>query len=57
MNNREINYIRLPEDIKFLLEFCRELLRKVKNCNPNHDLPVSFEQIRRLRRIEQMYMK
>ena len=55
MSNLEDNYIRIPEDIKFLLEFCRILLRKIKDNNPNKEIPVSIEQIKRLRSIEQIY--
>ncbi len=53
--NLENNYIRIPEDIKFLLEFCRELLRIVKEGNLNNELPVSIEQLKRLRIIEKIY--
>jgi hypothetical protein len=47
--------IRIPEDTNFLLEFCRILLRKVEENNPNKEIPVSIEQIKRLRSIEQIY--
>jgi hypothetical protein len=57
MSDLENNYIRIPEDISFLLEFCRALLRKIKDGNPNKDLPVSIEQLKRLRSIEQIYLK
>ncbi|MFX0024413.1 MAG: hypothetical protein ACFE9S_18995 [Candidatus Hermodarchaeota archaeon] len=53
----ENNYIRIPEDIKFLLEFCRDLLRKIKDGSPNKELPVSIEQLKRLRIIEKIYVK
>jgi len=55
MSDSEDRYIRIPDDIKFLLEFCRELLRKFKNDYPNNEIPVSFEQIKKLRSIEQIY--
>lgn len=57
MKNLENNYIRIPEDIKFLLEFCRDLLRKIKDGSPNKELPVSIEQLKRLRIIEKIYVK
>ncbi|MFX1374107.1 MAG: hypothetical protein ACFFCE_19830 [Promethearchaeota archaeon] len=53
----ENNYIRIPDDINFLLEFCRNLLRQIKNDNPNKEIPVSVEQLKRLRNIEQIYTK
>ncbi|MFX1366936.1 MAG: hypothetical protein ACFE9Y_18595 [Promethearchaeota archaeon] len=57
MSNLENNYIRIPDDINFLLEFCRNLLRQIKNDNPNKEIPVSVEQLKRLRNIEQIYTK
>ena len=55
MTNLEDKYIRIPEDINFLLDFCRVLLRKVRDGNRNKELPVSIEQLKRLRNIEQIY--
>lgn len=57
MKNLENSYIRIPEDIKFLLEFCRNLLGKIKEGDPNKELPVSIEQLKRLRIIEKIYAK
>jgi len=51
------NYIRIPDDINFLVDFCRELLRKFKENYPTNEIPVSIEQIKRLRSIEQIYME
>jgi hypothetical protein len=55
MSVSEDRYIRIPDDINFLLEFCRILLREIKKINPTNNLPVSFEQLKRLRTIEQIY--
>ena len=51
------NYIRIPDDINFLVDFCRELLRKFKENYPTNEIPVSIEQIKKLRSIEQIYME
>ncbi|MFX0105664.1 MAG: hypothetical protein ACFE75_09250 [Candidatus Hodarchaeota archaeon] len=56
MSMAEDRYIRIPEDIHFLLEFCRELLRLIKDNNPDEEIPVSVEQLKRLRDIEQIYI-
>lgn len=53
----EDKYIRIPDDINFLLEFCRELLRNYKENCPNNEVPVSFEQLKRLRSLEQIYVE
>jgi len=55
MSESEDRYIRIPDDIHFLLELCRDLLRKYKETYPNNEIPVSFEQLKRLRSIEQIY--
>ena len=55
MSESEDRYIRIPDDIHFLLELCRDLLRKYKETYPNNEVPVSFEQLKRLRSIEQIY--
>jgi hypothetical protein len=57
MSNLEDKYIRIPEDINFLLDVCRSLLRKFKDCDRNTELPVSVEELKRLRNIEQIYKK
>jgi hypothetical protein len=57
MSDSKDKYIRIPEDINFLLEFCRDLLRKNKDINPSNEMPVSIEQIKRLRSIEQIYIE
>jgi hypothetical protein len=51
----EDKYIKLLEDINFLLELCRVLLRRIKTYNPNKEIPVSIEELKRLRSIEQIY--
>ncbi|MFX0144873.1 MAG: hypothetical protein ACFE9C_12430 [Candidatus Hodarchaeota archaeon] len=57
MSNFENHYIKIPEDINFLLEFCRVLISKIKDDNPNKEIPISIEQLKRLRSIEQVYSK
>ncbi|MHA2392578.1 MAG: hypothetical protein ACXAEX_11600 [Promethearchaeota archaeon] len=48
-------YRQKPEDINFLLELCRVFLRKFKD--NNEEIPVSLEQLKRLRSIDQSYTK
>lgn len=57
MNMTEDKYIKVPEDITFLLELCRVLLRRIRTENPNVDIPVSIDEIKRLRSIEEIYNK
>jgi hypothetical protein len=53
----EDKYIEIPEDITFLLELCRVLLRRIRADNPTEDIPVSIDEIKRLRNIEEIYNK
>ncbi len=57
MSDSEDRYIRIPDDIHFLLEFCRNLLRKYKDNYPTNEIPVSIDQLKKLRSIEQIYME
>ncbi len=57
MNSSENNYIRIPNDIAFLLDLCRGLIRWFKEDNPNKELPINFKQLTRLRNIEKIYTK
>ena len=50
----EDRYIKIPEDINFLLELCRVLLRRIRADNPNEDIPVTIEELKRLRSIEEI---
>ncbi|MFX1574252.1 MAG: hypothetical protein ACFFB0_16030 [Promethearchaeota archaeon] len=52
MNGREVKNLQIPDDIDFLLDLCRDLIRIFKKCNPNKDLPINREQIAKLRNIE-----
>ncbi|MFW9782477.1 MAG: hypothetical protein ACFFFB_09365 [Candidatus Heimdallarchaeota archaeon] len=47
------SYGRKIEDINFLLEVCRVLLRKLREMN--EDIPFGIEEIKRLRDIEDVY--
>ncbi|MFX1280793.1 MAG: hypothetical protein ACFFA3_15565 [Promethearchaeota archaeon] len=53
----EDRYIKVPEDITFLLELCRVLLRRIRTDNPNQDIPVSINELKRLRSLEEIYSK
>jgi len=57
MINLKNNYIKIPDDIKFLLDFCRDLMRKIKEDNPNKVVPINSEQLTRLRNIEKIYTR
>lgn len=57
MNMTEDRYIKVPEDITFLLELCRVLLRRIRTDSPNQDIPVSIDEIKRLRSLEEIYSK
>ena len=52
MINPNNEYIKIPDDIKFLLNLCRDLISYFRSINPNKELPISYNQISRLRRIE-----
>ncbi|MFX0029653.1 MAG: hypothetical protein ACFE8B_10615 [Candidatus Hermodarchaeota archaeon] len=51
----ENKYIKIPEDINFLLELCRILLRRIRADNPNEDIPITIEELKRLRSIKETY--
>ena len=55
--NFENGYIRIPDDIEFLLDICRDLIRWFKEENPYKEIPINIEQLTRLRNIEQIYTK
>jgi hypothetical protein len=44
--------IQIPEDIDFLLELCRDLIRLLKQSNPHQEIPINREQIAKLKSIE-----
>lgn len=46
------DYIKIPDDIEFLLDLCRDLIGYFRSENPNKELPINFDQISRLRSIE-----
>lgn len=51
MNNFGNNYIQIPEDIEFLLDLCRDLIRVLRENCPNNDLPIDRNQMAKLNRI------
>jgi len=51
MNNFENKDIKISDDIDFLLDLCRDLIKFVKKTNPNKDIPIEREQIAKLTRI------
>ena len=57
MINLKNNYIKIPDDIEFLLDFCRDLIRKIKEDNPNKAVSINSEQLTRLRNIEKIYTR
>jgi len=57
MINIENNYIKIPDDIEFLLDFCRALIRKIKEDYPNRVVPINSKQLTRLRNIEKIYTR
>ncbi len=57
MIHLENNYIKIPDDIEFLLDFCRDLMRKIKEDNPNKVVSIKSEQLTRLRNIEKIYTR
>ena len=57
MINLKNNYIKIPDDIEFLLDFCRALMKKIKEDNPNKVVPINSEQLTRLRNIEKIYVR
>jgi len=57
MSSSEDKFIRIPEDIEFLLDICRNLLKIIKESNPSKEMPFNIEQYKRLRRIEKIYTR
>ena len=55
MNEFENNYIRIPDDIEFLLNLCRDLIRIIKESNQNEEVPITAEKLARLRMIRKLY--
>ena len=51
MTNNENNYIRIPNDVEFLLELCRDLLKTLKTYSPNEDIPINRDQLAKLNAI------
>ena len=51
MSNFENKIINISDDIDFLLDLCRDLIKFVKKVNPNKDIPIEREQIAKLNRI------
>jgi len=43
----------MSEDMKFLLDLCRELIRVFKKCNQNKELPIDRNQLAKLKSIEE----
>lgn len=52
MNNSEKKYINIPNDIDFLLDLCRNLIKLFRDSFPNNDIPIEREKIAKLRNIE-----
>ena len=57
MINLKTDYIKIPGDIEFLLDICRDLIRKFRECNPDKRVPIHSEDLTRLRNIEKIYIK
>ena len=51
MSNFEDKYIKNPDDIDFLLDLCRDLIKVLKRMSPNKDIPIDREQLAKLNRI------
>ncbi|MBY8986062.1 MAG: hypothetical protein KGD65_13385 [Candidatus Lokiarchaeota archaeon] len=45
MSNSDSKEINISDDIDFLLDLCRDLIKFVKRVNPNKDIPIEHEQI------------
>lgn len=45
MSNSDSKEINISDDIDFLLDLCRDLIKFVKRVNPNKDIPIEREQI------------
>jgi hypothetical protein len=51
MNNFDNEDLKISDDIDFLLDLCRDLIKFVKKNNPNKDIPIERDQIAKLNRI------
>ena len=51
MSNFDNKDIKISDDIDFLLDLCRDLIKFVKKVSPNQDIPIKREQIAKLNRI------
>ncbi|MHA2282131.1 MAG: hypothetical protein ACXAC5_14915 [Promethearchaeota archaeon] len=51
MSNFEDKDIKFSDEIDFLLDLCRDLIKLFKKVNPNEDIPIDREQIAKLNRI------
>ncbi len=51
MNIFEYKNIKIPDDIDFLLDLCRDLIKLLKKMSPNKDIPIEREQLAKLNRI------
>jgi len=47
----EDRYIKNSDDIDFLLDLCRILIKLLKKMSPNKDIPIEREQLAKLNRI------
>lgn len=45
MINPNNEYIKIPNDIKSLLNLCRDLISHFRSNNPNKELPINYNQI------------
>ena len=51
MNNFDNKDIKISDDLDFLLDLCRNLIKFVKRVSPNNNIPIEREQIAKLNRI------
>ncbi|MCK4286436.1 MAG: hypothetical protein KAX18_09555 [Candidatus Lokiarchaeota archaeon] len=47
----EDRYIKNSDDIDFLLDLCRDLIKLLKTMSPNKDIPIDREQLAKLNSI------
>ena len=47
----EDSYIKNSDDIGFLLDLCRDLIKLLKKLSPNKDIPIDLDQLAKLNRI------
>jgi hypothetical protein len=52
MPNTNNKGIQILDDIKFLLELCRDLIQLLRKSNPHQEIPINREQIAKLKSIE-----